>query len=234
MLISHRHRFIYTKTSKTASTSVESYFEPFCMPEGTWQQSHERQAMETEAGVVGFRGENSKGQKWHGHMAAAQIRDQIGKEIWDNYFKFCVIRDPFDKAVSAFHFAEHMQDRRSGLQKLLVHIKRFFRGASPEKRFRKWVARGRFKDDRNKYMIDGEVCVDYFIRFEALDEGIRHVCDHLGLPYEPERLPGFKKGIRPQGRDLTDYYDKATARRIAKQFAWEIETFGYQPPVNLD
>lgn len=34
MLISHRKRFIFTKTAKTAGTSVESYFEQYCMPEG--------------------------------------------------------------------------------------------------------------------------------------------------------------------------------------------------------
>ena len=40
MLISHRKQFIYTKTAKTAGTSVESYFEKYCMPEGKWQFSH--------------------------------------------------------------------------------------------------------------------------------------------------------------------------------------------------
>ncbi len=234
MLISHRYHFIYTKTSKTASTSVESYFEPFCMPEGCWQQSHARETIESEAGIIGFRGPNSSGQKWHGHMAADKIKEQIGDDVWNQYFKFCVIRDPFDKAVSGFHFAEHMQDQRTGLAKLVVNIKRFLRGSSAEKRFRKWVARSSFKDDRNKYMINGEVCVDYFIRYEELEKGIREVSEKLGLPIELERLPKFKTGIRPQDRDLTGYYDKPTARRIAKQFAWEIETFGYTPPVDLD
>ncbi|KPA10844.1 hypothetical protein MHK_008953, partial [Candidatus Magnetomorum sp. HK-1] len=42
MLVSHRHKFIYTKTFKTAGTSVESYFEPFCMNDGEWSRSHPR------------------------------------------------------------------------------------------------------------------------------------------------------------------------------------------------
>lgn len=231
MLISHRYRFIYTKTSKTASTSVESYFEPFCMPEGHWQQSHSRETSETEAGVVGYRGDNTHEQKWHGHMPAAQIHAQVPSEVWDNYFKFCIVRDPFDKAVSAFHFAEHNQDKKTGLQKLPVRIKRFFRGSSEITRFRKWVARGRFHDDRDKYMIDGKVCVDYFIRYEALQEGIKHVCDTVGVPFEPERLPKFKTGIRPQERSLKDYYDEKTAALIAQQFSWELGHFGYKSPL---
>ena len=38
MLISHRKQFIYTKTYKTAGTSVEVYFEPYCMQEGEWKE----------------------------------------------------------------------------------------------------------------------------------------------------------------------------------------------------
>jgi hypothetical protein len=31
MLVSHLKKFIFTKTKKTAGTSVESVFEPYCM-----------------------------------------------------------------------------------------------------------------------------------------------------------------------------------------------------------
>ena len=55
MLISHRKRFIYTKTVKTAGTSVESYFEPYCMREGEWSFSHSRAEYVSEAGIVGIR-----------------------------------------------------------------------------------------------------------------------------------------------------------------------------------
>ena len=56
MLISHRHRFIYTKTIKTAVTSVEAYFEPYCMAEGAWQESHSRAEHVSPEGIVRFRG----------------------------------------------------------------------------------------------------------------------------------------------------------------------------------
>jgi len=42
MLVSHRYRFIYTKTIKTGGTSVESYFEPYCMADGEWTESQKR------------------------------------------------------------------------------------------------------------------------------------------------------------------------------------------------
>ena len=53
MLISHRHRFIYTKTIKTAGTSVEIYFEEACIPPGSdIERGHGIPETVTEAGVI--------------------------------------------------------------------------------------------------------------------------------------------------------------------------------------
>ena len=54
MLVSHRYKFIYTKTRKTAGSSVESYFEPFCMPDGEWTQRHLREEYVSDAGISVF------------------------------------------------------------------------------------------------------------------------------------------------------------------------------------
>src|SRR6185312_9079529 len=102
MLISHRYRFIYTKTNKTAGTSVEAYFERYCMPDGEWHPGHARDEYDSEAGVIGYRGENPKNKRWYNHMPAALIRQQVGETVWNDYYKFCVIRNPWEKAISGF------------------------------------------------------------------------------------------------------------------------------------
>lgn len=227
MLVSHRKHFIYTKTSKTGGTSVESYFEKYCMPEGEWTFSHGRDEYVSEAGIVGYRGSDMKGKKWFNHMSAEAIRKQLGPSLWDKYFKFCVIRNPFDKLVSTFYFHEY---NKRGLPKLKAQLERWFKGTremNDVEKFRAWIIKGRISDDRDKYTIQGEVCVDYFIRYENLEAGIQHVCEVLGLPFEPERIPRLKAGIRPTGRSLRDYYDSRTIEIIAKKFDFEFKYFGY-------
>ena len=54
MLISHRKQFIFTKTVKTAGTSVESYFEQFCKPDGEWQESHAHEEYVSKSGIIGY------------------------------------------------------------------------------------------------------------------------------------------------------------------------------------
>jgi hypothetical protein len=233
MLVSHTKQFIFTKTAKTAGTSVELYFEPWCMPEGQWEPLHERDEYESETGIIGYRGFDSSGKRWFNHMSAAKIRALLGEELWNSYFKFCVVRNPYDKLVSAYHHNERRRSepwsRANYRYKLRMALRPKF-GSNDIERFRSWISHGGGMFDSDKYLIDGKVCVDYFIRFESLLDGIRHVCDELGLPYEPERLPQLKAGMRPGKHGIADYYDAKTIETVKKRFAFEIETFGYELP----
>ena len=217
MLISHRKNFIFTKTSKTAGTSIESYFEKYCMPEGEWEESHAREEYISDTGIIGYRGSDAALKKptWVNHLSAQKIRELIGSSIWDKYFKFTVIRNPFDKLISAFHF----QIRNSSL--------------SAEKEielFTDWIKNSNLIIDRDRYFISDEVCVDYFIRFEDLDAGVNHVCNKINVPFEPWRIPEFKKGIRHHRIKIKDYYTNETEDIVRKNFDWEFNKFGYDLP----
>ena len=234
MLVSHRKRFIFTKTLKTAGTSVESYFEPYCMPEGTWEQSHEREEHVSEAGVIGYRGSSAAQPQWYNHMPAVRIRELVGTEVWNDYYKFTTIRNPFDKMVSGFHMYERRASRASVGRKLSRWVGLTLRAGPPPRpdrpapvRFRHWVRSGGALLDRDKYMIGGAECLDGYVRYEHLSEDLARVCEHLGLAFEPERLPSFKSGNRPSGLSVVEYYDEPSERAVRELYAWEIDRFGY-------
>jgi len=239
MLVSHRHRFIYTKTAKTAGTSVEAYYEKYCLPEGDSPFSHTRRACVSEAGIVGYRGGSPFGGKWYNHMPAAQIRRQIGDDIWNSYFKFCIVRNPFDKLISGFQMFERQRDRHTTTQKIIVSVRKILgvpnpidcvSGENTVARFRSWIKNGGWIDDRDKYMIDGKVCVDYFIRYEQLQDGIKHVCEQVGVPFAPDQIPKLKSGKRTDDVPITDYYDAETARIVSARYTFELAEFGYSLP----
>lgn len=229
MLVSHRHRFIYTKTVKTAGTSVEVYFEPYCVPEGAYEFSHARAEGVTPAGIVGFRGgdRDKAGATWWNHMPAADIRARLGEDTWNAYFKFAVIRDPFDKAVSAFHYNEKLRPAPG----LLERARGWLAGAEADgrERFKRWLRAGNLVVDRDKYFIGDALCVDYFIRYETLADGIRHVCEVVGVPFRADDIPRLKTGLRPAG-ELASYYDAEAVELVASRYRWELEHFGYAPP----
>jgi len=122
------------------------------MPEGEWEQSHARDEYESPAGIVGFRGKDTpQNAKWQSHMPAEEIRNQLGDEVWNSYFKFCVVRNPFDKCISAFeHFGkEHRVNRLS-----LTNCFHSFRMTSEQLRFFDYVRKSA-PNDRAKYVING-------------------------------------------------------------------------------
>jgi hypothetical protein len=144
MLLSHVCKFIYLKTRKTAGTSVEIYFEPYCVdPKNYSGERHGRAAEVSEWGIVGSR-RMEAGSPWYNHMPAEEIRNLTGRDVWDAYYKFCVIRNPFDKVVSYFW-------HEAGLE--LGEQFRAADFAAVRQSFAAWTERKSFPDDRFIYTI---------------------------------------------------------------------------------
>ncbi|WP_297802303.1 hypothetical protein, partial [Arenimonas sp. GDDSR-1] len=110
-------RFLYFKTKKTAGTSVEIYFEPHCLPPGSWRPEHARAETVSAYGIIGSRMHGrSNTDVWFNHMPAVLVREHLGHEIFNAYYKFCVIRNPYDKMVSRFWWnLRHSEDERLAL-----------------------------------------------------------------------------------------------------------------------
>jgi hypothetical protein len=219
VLLSHSHHFIYTKTVKTAGTSVEIYFEDACIPPGnSIVRGHRIGETVTSAGVIGYRGADTSGCAWYNHMPAKEIRELTGQTIWNEYYKFCVVRNPFDKMVSLWWFINSKGDHRyeyEHFSKIKSDFSRWCVGHAPD------------AVDRDKYLIDGQISMDYFIRYESLLDGLDRVCRQVGYPFQPERLGKFKSDSRAIKQRFGDYYDRAAIAAVETAFGWELDYFGY-------
>jgi hypothetical protein len=243
MLISHRYKFIYTKTVKTASTSVEAYFERFCLPAGDeLPPTDARDEHESATGVIGYRGKLREPRKWFQyrgkrlasprwfhHMPAERIRRQIGPEIWDSYFKFCVVRNPFEKAISAFEHLGRDHVVPSGVTSVL--FRRKHRACTPEQlRFLHWMTKRGLPRDRDKLVIGSSFCLDDVIRYESLETEMARICHRIGVPWEPARLPRLKTDMRRPESTAATLYTPAAIRLVERAYAFELRHFGYSYP----
>jgi hypothetical protein len=225
MLVSHRHHFIYTKTIKTAGTSVEGYFERFCLPpDEEFRLTHKSEPYESEYGIVGFRGKMDHGEKpkWWAHMPASQIHSRLGDEIWNKYLKFCVVRNPYEKVISYFFF----EMKREGAPDDDLF-------ALPPDQLREgfdaWLPNAKLIDDRERFMMDGEICMNDFIRYENLQSDLERMCRQLGVEYHPNLIPEFKRGFRPPKATAEALYTEQ-AKRIVKnsmRLSWSISDMNF-------
>jgi hypothetical protein len=218
MLVSHRKKFIYTKTNKTGSTSVEAYFERYCMPDGAFTVSHGREETISEAGIIGFRGKGDGNHfEWRHHMPAKVIRDKLGEEIWNSYFKFCVIRNPYDRAISSFYFRCN-------------EVKKKHYSDQHPKIFESWLKENRLGGTARHFSIDGEMCLDYLIRYEHLHEDLEVVCRKLDIPWDPSELPKYKSKSRPAKATAARLYNAVTKAIVEERLQEELELLDYEFP----
>ena len=81
-------------------------------------------------------------------------------------------------------------------------------------------------------MIDDEVCVDYFIKFEFLKEDILKVCNKIGLSNCNVDLPRYKAEFRPSDADILKMYCSESKRIVEQYYSFEFDYFGYKFPTS--
>jgi len=223
VLVCHPNQFVFLKTFKTASTSVEDYLEQFCLPPGAKEASVKTRAeIVSEYGIVGGRGGAAvdAAPEWPGQMKAEEVRDKLGAEKSDSYTKLITIRNPFPRLVSAFQ----VKGLDSG-----EAIELPFEEQAP--RFREWLLRaGPSLADLDRYIIDGKPIADMAIRMEHLHEDMDSFSKKVGLPtYDPEQRGHFRaaKNRKKARAAYEEFYDEKTEAFVRQHFAWELETYGY-------
>jgi len=231
MLISHRHRFIFIKTVKTAGTSVEGFLEPFCCPPGHVVQ-HWTPTLMFEEGVVGQRWppNDRENYGYYNHMPASEIRQRCS--FFDAYTRITTVRNPYDRAVSYFHY-EHETFRPQGGMSLSDAIRLVGDGKKQElqQRFLDFVVHG-LPDDEQLLTIEGALAVDRWIRYESLVADLEELVKDLPLPLQgsvADALPGFKRNRhgRLDVPDIIDYLTPKSIELINQQSRWSFCQFGY-------
>ena len=201
MIISHKFRFIFVKTLKSAGTSIEVFLSQHCGPDDVLTPILPH--------VEPHRPRNHEG--CFNHMPAAAIRDQVGPDVWRTYFKFCVERNPWDKTLSYYH----MTSAREG------------GGLSLEE----YLRRGDFPLNFPKYTEPGEpgrVLVDRVLRYERLAQELADVFGRLGIPFDGSLGVRAKSEYRTDRRPYREVFTRAQAALVGRVFETERRLHAYQ------
>ena len=223
MLVSHAHRFVFLKTRKTASTSVEMALQTFCIPEDTAEPAEKTTAIVSDVGIVGARSippTTRRGDSviWFHHMGADAIADGIGEEAFASYRKVATVRNPFTRIVSGFHYRRRNRNRPPGPEDW------------DEQRtaFRDWVLSEKWSNDRYIVHRNGRFCVDHAVRFERLQDDLNDLAGTLGLDPAKVALPHTKDNrAARRGRPPAEYFDRDTVDMVRRRLSWVFERFGY-------
>ena len=221
MLLSHRNRFIFLKTRKTAGTSVEMALQPYCAPELEGAVEEAVSATVSEQGIIGTRKIPRKkltglNAEWFNHMSASEVAEKVGRETFFAYPRITTVRNPFDQLVSRCHWQMH-QGR--GSYSNFDELKAYFRDL---------ILNRNWPDDREIVFLDGEFIIDHVVRFEHLRDDLGSLSDILNLDTRYMHLPHTKDtGAARRGQAVADYFDQDTIEEVRRRMAWVFERFNY-------
>jgi hypothetical protein len=254
MIICHSHKFIFIKSLKTAGTSLEAALSQHCGGDDVVVPINAFGHNRDEKGDLVHRDMNADEvyRRIGQHVDAAGIKARVPESVWNGYFKFSITRNPWDRALSYF-FWDRRKDPSLKPRKRFYHylgvpfdefaivkdkFSRFVRAralrdtqderhyvSDGAQRYRV-PAEGFLENNDRFYVIDDQLCADFVIRYEHLEEDYNEVCRRIGVP--AAGLPQLKAGIRKQGRHFTEYYDDATRDLVDDLHRNDQRFFGYR------
>lgn len=153
----------------------------------------------------------------HGHISAEQIRPHLDDEVWEEYFKFAFVRNPFDRFVSTCFFLNR------GEADFSRYAVQFMKQRLPLPRFRQRIL---VKPQYQQLCwVNGEIALDYVGRYETLQQSYDEICDRIGVP---SRELGQKNASDHKTFDT--YYDDELKNKVAEFYAEDLRIFDYAFP----
>lgn len=155
------------------------------------------------------------------HSTALEKYRQLGDRAWQKKFTFTIVRNPWDKVVSHYHY--RVKTNQSSL------------GDKPIP-FRDWLLRCYVDRDPNYYdqprmfmaqqdwLVDeeGNPLVEFIGKFENMEADFASICQRLSV----QATLGHAK---PSNRGkYQSYYDDETRALVAEHFASDLVAFGYE------
>lgn len=229
MIISHKHKFIFIKTRKTAGTSIEIALSKICGEEDIITPiTPEDEKTRRKLGVKSAQNYHIHPFKWgtedliklirtrgipsyYNHMPAEKVRQFIGDKIWNSYYKFCFERNPFDKVISLYYWINHVKNNEYDSLDEFIEEGQLDRIHSFD-----------------LYSIGNVLAVDDIYKFEELKRSLVKISQKLGLDASLT-LPPYKakSSYRKDKRHYSEVLTPAQREIIELAFARELELMDY-------
>jgi len=205
MIISHKHRYIFFATPKTATHAVREALHHYSAADD-WEQ----QALFGEQAIPIPAIAEIK----HGHVSVQQLRPALDQELWKDCFRFAFVRNPFDRFIStcAFLNRQNPNFRANSLQWMKMAL------GWPAFRARILVT------PQSDLLTDvnGDLGVNFLGRYETLQASLDTIFDHLGLPSVQLKLRN-----RSEHAHYREYYDDHLRSLVEELYQTDLQNFNY-------
>jgi|SRR5687767_929551 len=203
-MISHKYKCIFIHIPKCGGTSIENLIWPEPRSEGDlW---------------MGFKDKYHNAYQTGGlqHLFARHVREIFGKEIFDDYFKFTIVRNPWEKAISQYFYMRQRPDLREFIGMHENDSFKKYLELIQTKRHVQWEPQYKFiYDEKEKLM------VDYVGRLETINEDVVYILNKIGVHGKMEHANATKH------KHYSEYYDIESKMMVEDLYEEDIGLLGY-------
>lgn len=212
MPISHKHKVIFVHIPKTGGSSIEYVLGMHGNKE--------------EIGIKRYFNQYNDQEMLYGggmqHWSAETIKECVGVDVFDRYFKFAIMRDPFDRVVSdaawlGGKWANNEELTQQQFDQYITNLQSKARRGIYDNHTRPQFT---YILPHNKFtvpLMKSDIMVDYLGTFDQLSSCWKTVSDHIGLDAE---LPVRMKSHHKSPDDYFTSHSRAVVREI---YAKDIE-----------
>jgi hypothetical protein len=158
---------------------------------------------------------------WKGGESERILR-HIERHTWDRCFKFAIVRNPWDRLVSAWEFTRNRKRHSVSFPEfvgmLLDLDLRKSEALWPDMVSIRWHTMPQV----DHISLNGGVAVDFIGRMETLEDDWEAICVRTGCNM---KLSHRNRGVH---EPYQAYYTSELAERVAQLFKRDIESFGYE------
>lgn len=206
-MISHSKRFIFVHVPRTGGTLIEAGLR--------------------DHGIV-LQGKDNYESVYFKHASARAIKRLMGA-AYDEYFKFGLVRNPWDWVVSNFAYNRGMHHCYvAGTPHEALRTPGRMPDWAKDMPFERWLRwwLDELRPGQLELMEDeaGKLLVDEVYRFENMHEDRERLCRRLGVEFVPRAV---NTRARSKRGDYRGYFTAETREWVARHFRKEIETFAY-------
>lgn len=206
MIVSALHKFIFVAVPKTGTHAVRRALREHLGPQDLEQVG----LFVTKKFPI-----PELARLQHGHLSLQQVRPYLRPEEFDGFFKFAIVRNPFDRFISYCAFMTRAQGE---FDRDPRGVMRHFAIAAPPTHHILFQPQNLLLTDDQ-----GRLLTDYVGRAERMQESYDEIARRIGIPTTTlQRVNSSKR------RDYREYYDAELIERVAEIYARDLELFDYR------
>jgi hypothetical protein len=216
-MISHKLKYIFIHIPKTGGNSLHNFLKdssdnPILIGKNSWGSKDKVEVFKEEC--------VNHPKDWDiKHVGIHYYYRYYNDKLVNNYIKFSIIRNPYDRAISFYFFKkeQHSDFNKKEFISFLTTAQLF----NPPKQIQNLYALQ--KNQVDYLMFKGKMSMDYIVKLENLKEDLNKI------PFIKEmNLDSYPHINSSKRSHYRDYYDNETKSLVEKIYKKDFDYFNYK------